>query len=78
MGVVGQEFVYCPIYLSISISVSLSIYLHKPFSLSVSCLTPARRGAFEVSEGTAEPLHQQRTVPQARALHQPLQGKTNG
>lgn len=34
----------------------------------------ARRGASQVPESSAEPLHQPRIVPQAGALYQPLQG----
>lgn len=36
----------------------------------------ARRGASKVPEGSAESVHKPRTVSQARAFHQPLQGNT--
>ena len=44
--------------------------------LNVSLAFTARRGASQVPEGSAEPVHQPRAVPQARAFHQPLQGNT--
>lgn len=44
-------------------------------SFELKPIFSARRGASQVPESSTEPLHKPRTVPQARAFHQPLQGQ---